>query len=154
MENELLAFVRAFVPETEDEEAKALLGKANSFLDTFNWAKVPRKFWIGECIQGVLGLFLVQLIGADREVDSYIWVVVGDLPPSYLSSRYARSPRAAMGAYISEMEAWVDAVENGSPTVDLIPVDGQPTHENAMALKSRLEFLDQKILPFVPGNDC
>jgi hypothetical protein len=154
MGNELLAFVREVVPESEGEEAKALLEKANSSLDTFSWAKVPRKFWIGECVQGVLGLFLVQLVGADREVDPYIWVVVGDLPPAYLSSKFVHSPREAVNAYIAEMEAWVDAVEKDKPTQGLIPVDGEPTHENAMALKSRLEFLDQKILPFVPGNDC
>ena len=93
MGNELLAFVKEFIPESEPEEVKDLVGKANSFLDTFRWAKIPRKYWIGECIPGVLGLFLVELVGADREIDPYIWVVVGDLPPAYLSSLYARSPR-------------------------------------------------------------
>ena len=153
MGNELLAFVREFIPESEPEDVKELVEKANSFLDTFSWAKIPRKYWIGECIPGVLGLFLVELVGADPEIDPYIWVVVGDVPPAYLSTLYARSPRAAVDGYIAEMEAWVDAVENGNPTADLIPVNGEPTEANAEALKSRLEFLDQKILPFLPGLD-
>jgi hypothetical protein len=72
---------------------------------------------------------------------------VGDIPPAYLSSEYARSPKEALEGYLAEMGVWVKAVENGDAVDDLIPVDGAPTMENARALKSRLTFLESEILP-------
>jgi hypothetical protein len=47
------------------------------------------------------------------------------------------------------MDAWVKAVENGEAVEDLIPVSGAPTPEYAKALKSRLSFLQSKILPLL-----
>jgi hypothetical protein len=58
-----------------------------------------------------------------------------------------------LDGYIGEMEAWVEAVENGQTTDDLIPVNAAPTLQNAEALKSRLGFLEREILPDSPGED-
>lgn len=80
-------------------------------------------------------------------------VVVGDLPPAYLSSKYAKSPKDALDGYLGEMQAWVEAVENGRPTEDLIPNNGAPTLPNAKALRSRLKFLAREVLPHLPGLD-
>ncbi len=66
---------------------------------------------------------------------------------------YARSPRSALDGYIGEMEAWIEAAENGRPTDELIPVNAAPTLQNAEALKSRLAFLENRILLELPGKD-
>jgi hypothetical protein len=119
MENEVLAHVRPYNSEKEECGCDALLLSANEFLDAFQWAKRTGRVWVSECIPGVVGLFLFELDPPGPNVDKYIWVVVGDLPPAYLSPVYARSPRAALDGYIGEMELWVDAVENGRSTDDL-----------------------------------
>ncbi len=153
MDAELEAQVRPFVPGTEEEGCDALLTKSNEFLDAFRWARRTGKVWVGDCVPGVWGLFLVELDPPTPEIDQCVWTIVGDLPPAYISTVYAKSPRAALDGYIGEMEAWVDAVENGKPMDDLIPVNSAPTPANAKALKSRLAFLEREILPYLPGKD-
>jgi hypothetical protein len=153
MENELLAHVRPYSADQEEPGCDVLIAKANEFLDAFGWAKRTGRIWVGECVPGIIGLFLLELDPPGPQVDQYVWVVVGDLPPAYISSSYARSPRAALDGYIGEMEAWVEAVENGQTTDDLIPVNAAPTLQNAEALKSRLGFLEREILPDSPGED-
>jgi hypothetical protein len=152
MNSKILRHVRPFVPRQEEEGCAELVEKANTFLDEFKWAVDRKNLWIADCIPGVLGIFLVELDPHGRDVDQYIWVVVGDLPPAYLSSKYADTPKDALDGYMGEMLAWVEAVENGESTDDLIPNNGAPTLANARALRSRLEFLGREVLPHLPGR--
>lgn len=127
--------------------------RSRGLLDAFEWAKRTGRAWVGKCIPGALGLFLLELDPPGPQVDRYVWIVVVDLPPACLSSVYARSPRSALDGYIGEMEAWIEAVENRRPTDELIPVNAAPTLQNAEALKSRLAFLEREILVELPGKD-
>jgi hypothetical protein len=129
--------LRSAEPGTDD-----LVSRMNVFLSGFSWAKQTGNVWVARSIPGVFGLFLVELDAVGADVDRYVWVAVGDIPPAYLSSEYAASPREALEGYLAEMGAWVKAVENGHAVDDRIPVDGAPTQENAEALKSRLLFLE------------
>jgi hypothetical protein len=119
----------------------------NVFLSESSWAKQTGNVWVARSIPGVFGLFLVELNAVSANVDRYIWVAVGDIPPAYISTVYAASPKEAIEGYLAEMGAWVKAVEDGDAVDDLIPVNGAPTKENAEALKSRLSFLESEILP-------
>lgn len=152
MENELFLHVRPFVLQNEEEGCSDLVDRANTYLDSFSWAGGRKKLWIADCIPGVIGIFLVELDPRGRNIDRCIWVVVGDLPPAYLSSVYAKSPWDALDGYLGEMRAWVEAVENNQSTDGLIPVNASPTPENVHALKSKLEFLAREVLPHLPGQ--
>jgi hypothetical protein len=121
----------------------------NTFLGGFSWARQTGNVWTALLIPGVFGLFLVELDPGSADVDRYIWVAVGDIPPAYISTEYALSPGEALEGYLAEMCAWVKAVENGESVDDLIPVNGAPTMDNAKALKSRLSFLESEILPML-----
>lgn len=149
MNPNILNTVRRFEPSLEEQGASALVESAERFLDGFRWAKRTGAIWVGECVPGVLGLFLVELDPPEPDIDKLIWVVVGDVPPAYISSVYAQTPREALVAYVAEMEAWVEAVEHGQSVDDLIPVNGVPTIENAEALKIRLGLIGREILPFL-----
>jgi len=153
MKKNVLDHVRRFVPQDEEEGCDQLFDKANVFLDSFAWASNRKNLWVADCIPGVLGIFLVELDPQGRDIDQYIWVVVGDLPPAYLSSEYAKSPKDALDGYMGEMLAWVEAVEKGEPTDELIPNNGAPTLANAKTLRSRLEFLGREILPHLQGEE-
>ncbi len=142
--------LRPVTPGSGDE-CSDLLSTALDFLAGFEWAKLTGHVWKAECIPGVIGIFLVELDPQGQDIDPQIWVVVGDLPPAYLSPVYAKSPKGALAGYIAEMEAWVDAVETGKPVDDLIPVNGAETMANAAALRSRLHFLEREILPTLAG---
>jgi hypothetical protein len=153
MMNKMLRHVRPLAQHDEEEGCGSLVDKATAFLGGFAWANNRKNLWVADCIPGVLGIFLVELDPQGQDVDQYIWVVVGDLPPAYLSSEYAKSPKDALDGYMGEMLAWVEAVEKGEPTDELIPNNGAPTLANARALRSRLEFLGREVLPHLQGEE-
>ena len=139
--------IRALDLRFEEPGTEDLVSKMNAFLGTFSWAKQTGNMWVGLSIPQVIGLYLVELDAVSDDIDRYVWVTVGDIPPAYISSGYAASPRKALQGYLAETEAWVNAVEKGEAIDELIPVNGAPTKDNAKALKSRLSFLEESILP-------
>ncbi len=150
MDIALIAKLRPIAECAAEAGCQAFLSEANGFLNTFRWAKRTGKAWVADCVPGVWALFLFELDAAAPDVGKYIWTVVGDLPPAYISTVYAKSPRAALDGYIGEMQAWIDAVENGQPVDDLIPVNAAPTLANAESLGSRLDFLRREMFPRLP----
>lgn len=123
------------------------MDQANEFLDTFSWARDRKNIWLAYFVPTVIGIFLVELDPQGRDIDQFIWVIVGDIPPAYLSPVYAKSPKDALDGYMGEMDAWADAVEKGESTEDLIPVNGAPTMANVEMLRGRIEFLAREISP-------
>jgi hypothetical protein len=133
--------------DAEDTQAlKALATKATDFLSSFRWCTSVVESFVGLAVAGVIGVFLFRIRPAEPDVDEWLWVVVGDVPPAYLVVDDAPSPTAALEAYISEMQQWVDAVKAGAPTDELIPVNVPATREFADMLESRLQFLQQRVL--------
>lgn len=59
----------------------------------------------------------------------WIWVIVGDLPPAYITTENNANPACALDGYITEMKEWVEAVRMGKPTSERIPVNAPPTFE-------------------------
>jgi hypothetical protein len=95
----------------------------------------------------VVAVFLFRIVPKQEGVDEWLWVVVGDLPSAYLVTDDNPTPASALEAYVAEMSAWVDAVENGRPVADLIPVNVPPTRENSQQLRNRLTFLSANVIP-------
>jgi hypothetical protein len=139
--------VRTLDLASEEPGTGGLVSSMDAFLSGFSWERRTGNVWVGESIPGVFGLFLVELDPASGDIGRYIWVIVGDVPPAYISSEFAKSPKEAVEVYVAEMAAWVEAVEEGEPVDKLIPVNGDPIPANAAALKSRLSFIRTWILP-------
>lgn len=97
-------------------------------------------------IAGVIGVFLVTIEPTDPDIDNELWVVFVDLPPAYFVTDYICDWQEALNVYVYEMNFWVEAVRSGSPLEDIIPVNGQPSLENADALEKRLTFIKNEIL--------
>jgi hypothetical protein len=66
IENELLANVRPYSSNQEESGCDGLIAKADEFLDAIEWAKRTGRIWVGKCIPGVWGPFLLR----DGRVDS------------------------------------------------------------------------------------
>lgn len=134
----------------EDEEEttglKELLDEATAYLNRFRFHRGIRNAYLGIGIAKILGVFLFEIIPAREEVDDKVWVIVGDLPPAYITAEDASNPATALDSYIGAMEDWVEAAKAGRSVEELIPVNVPPTPENAAQLESRLRFLDEKIL--------
>jgi hypothetical protein len=118
---------------------------ASRFMQSQKWCRSIEAGYVGVVHPGIIGVFLFQMSPSSIDIDRWIWVIVGDLPPAYIASDDCPDPAAALDGYIGEMDEWVDAVENGRPVDELIPVNVPATKENALKLKKRLDFLHQRI---------
>lgn len=132
--------------EQETTELKEMLREASTYLESFRWCRAIKAAYMGIGIAGVVGVFLFRIQPAEPEVDEWVWVIGGDLPPAYITVEDAPNPACALDAYIGAMEEWVKAAKAGRSSEDIIPVNVPATQENAEQLESRLRFLDREIL--------
>jgi len=126
---------------------REMFREAKEYLEAFHWCGGIKDSFFGLGVGGIVGVFLFNIVPAAQGVDDWVWVIVGDLPPAYITVDNAHNPARALDGYMGEMAAWAEAAMNGLSVDDLIPVNVPPTRENALALRSRLEFLDEMILP-------
>jgi hypothetical protein len=85
---------------------------------------------------------------ARENVDEFIWAIVGDIPPLYITIEDAPNPACALDGYIGAMDEWIEAALNGKPIDGLPPVNAKPTLKNAANLKRRLDYIDKEILSY------
>lgn len=134
--------------DEETEGLNQLCDAAQAFIGSFRRHGEITRILFGLGIADVVGVFLVELAPASPDIDSLLWVVVGDVPPAYLVTDGTPEPDLALEAYIREMRRWVDAVKAGRDPADVIPVNAPPTVENAIDLERRLSFLETEIIPW------
>jgi hypothetical protein len=123
-----------------------MLKEATDYLDSFKWCRQIVESYVGIAVPGVVAVFLSRIIPNQPDVDEWLWLIVGDLPPAYITTEDAPNPATALDAYIGAMEKWVDAARSGKPVDGLIPVNVPPTKEYADMLAKRLRLLDAEIL--------
>ena len=127
---------------------QALAEQASNYVRSFRWCPPIEQLLLAFGVGGVLGLFLVRferpIGGAD---DRELWIVVGDLPSAYFVTDDAESPAEALETYCELMEDWADQVLSGAGVSGSFPVAAEPTTEHAEMLKSRLEFIREKLIP-------
>jgi hypothetical protein len=125
---------------------QGMLEEARSFLLGHRWCGRIAESYFGLGVGGIVAVFLFRIIPVEKQVDEYLWVVVGDLPPLYITTDDAPNAACALDGYVGAMEEWVNAARRGESVQGLAPVSAKPTREMAEQLKSRLEFIDKEIL--------
>lgn len=120
--------------------------EAVNFIRSFAWSGDLLALYDGYQEPDIIGVFLVHLRPAAAEVDEWLWIIVGDLPPAYLVTDDSPTWQQAVAGYIDEMQRWVDAAKTGASVDDLIPVNTPPTAEYAAMLESRLRTLRETLL--------
>ncbi len=124
-----------------------MLHEASQFILSFRWCGAIQESYLGIGIGGVLAVFLFRILPIEAGVDEWLWAIVGDLPPAYLVTDNAPNAACALEGYVEEMARWAQAAKRGKAVADLIPVNVPPTPENAIELRSRLDFIEKEILP-------
>jgi hypothetical protein len=135
--------------ESTGKDLQAIAGmhnEARSFLERFTWCKAILDEYLGMAYPGIVGVFLFRISPARQDVDEWVWVIVGDIPSAYITCEDSPNPASALDAYIGAMNEWVAAASSGGPVDKLIPVNVEPSRENAERLKLRLKFIDDEIL--------
>ncbi len=127
-------------------ELSRYLRDATEYLLYYDWCKEILEEYVGLFVGGVLGVFLFRIAPARADVDDWLWVIVGDLPPAYLTCDQCPNPASALDGYIGAMSDWVEAASQGKSVAELIPVNVPATPENAELLRKRLKLLDERVL--------
>lgn len=130
----------------ERDDIEEFHQSARAFLESFAWSGSVAEAFVGMVFPGIVGVFLFRQEGARADVDEWLWVVVGDLPPAYLVLDCSPNAATALKSYIFEMRKWVEAVRTGQSLEAVIPVNVPPSQEYAESLASRLEFLEEHVL--------
>ena len=142
----------------KDEEELRLLRQmaqeAQQYLQSFSWCTEIREGYFGGGFGGIVAVFLFRISPARVEVDEWLWVVVGDLPPAYLVTDVSKTPSQALASYVREMSRWIQVIKWGRRFEDVITVNLAPTWENAVALEDRLKIISEAIVPAFEARDA
>jgi hypothetical protein len=135
----------------DDEEDTKLLQAmahyAREYLQSFAWCMSIRDAYFGDGVGAVVAVFLFHIEPSSPDVDEWLWVIVGDIPPAYLVIDDNTTPSLALQGYINEMSKWVKQAKSGKSTAKAIPVNKPATKENALLLEGRLKTIEEIILP-------
>ena len=147
--------VRAERMAGEDEEdtelLKQMLEEAKNYILSFSWCETILGSYFAGGVGKVFAIFLFNISPAHPEVDSWMWIVVGDVPPAYLPLGDCRTSREVFDTYIAGMKRWVELARDGreaAPEDHVPPVNVPPTPEWAESLDGRLRSLRQLLQPF------
>jgi hypothetical protein len=110
-----------FLADDSAADLRALLAEARIYLLYYDWCADILDQYIGIFIDGIVGIYLFRIVPGRPEVDDWIWVVVGDLPPDYLTVDQCPNPASALDGYIGAMNAWVAAASAGESVAQLTP---------------------------------
>ena len=138
---------------SETREILALATRAAHYLRGHSWCLGIQQQFTAVAFPRIVGLFLFQIVPSSKDVDEWLWVLAGDLPPAYLVTDDAPDPQSAIELYRDLMQQWVDAVLAGQPTDDLISVNVAPTRDYAEMLRSRLGLIDKLIIPWLRNEE-
>lgn len=144
--SKVVEWSKYFKAQKDDvEEMESMYQEAREFLEFYDWCLEIQESYVGLLYPGIVAVFLFKIV-PEKDVDEWIWVIVGDLPSAYLTTDVCPNPATALDGYIGAMLEWVEAAQSGKSVADLIPVNVPATKENGDMLKTRLDFLDEKIL--------
>lgn len=144
----------------DDEEDTKLLRNmavaADEYIRSFAWCRtVSRSFFVGG-VGEIFAIFLFDIAPARPEIDRWIWIVIGDIPPAYLPLADARSPIEVFNTYVQGMMKWVQLArqgKQGTPEDGVPPVNVPATPERAETLERRLHLLQFSVKPFFEDED-
>jgi len=134
----------------DDEDTKLLrvmAAGADNFLRCFPWCKGIREAYYGDGYGGIVAVFLFRIEPSRTDVDEWLWVVFGDVPPAYLVTDSCKTPSQALEGYIGEISKWVVLAKEGRSSKDVIPVYVPATPENVADVENRVDFLRKVIVP-------
>jgi hypothetical protein len=140
----------------DDEQDTALLrtmaGEAMRYIRSFSWCKNVLDSYFGGGVGGIFAVFLFHIRPSRPDVDPWIWIVVGDIPPAYLPLCDCELPADVFRTYIRGMRRWVEFAREGRPdkppAADIPPVNVPPTPEWAEKLDQKLQGLIFLVEPF------
>ncbi len=128
-------------PEEEVALIQNDMREATSYLESQNWCLEIQDVYYGIGVPKCFCAFLFHIRPSCPEIEEYLWVVTGDLPPLYLVTEAASTPAMALYAYTEVMKLWAESAVAQEFRDDLPPVAAPFTAENGALLQTRLAFI-------------
>jgi hypothetical protein len=131
-----LDFVPAAGIVGDDQEDTILLRKmsenAERYISSFSWCEDILESYFGGGVGGIFTVFFFHIRTSRSDVDPWMWVIVGDIPPAYLPFADCKTPADVFRTYIHGMTKWVELArkgQTGTPDQGVPPVDVPATPE-------------------------
>jgi hypothetical protein len=138
----------------DDELDTGLLNEmaqdATRYISQFTWCEEVLETYFGGGVGGIFAIFFFHIRPSCPEVDSWIWIMIGDIPPAYLPLGDCNSPEEAFEIYMDGMSKWVEFARNGQTGTahqGVPPVNMPATPEWAERLQQKLDGLTAAVKP-------
>jgi hypothetical protein len=138
----------------DDEQDTVLLrnvaDEAKQYISTFEWCDAVLDSYFGGGVGGIFAVFFFHIRSNRPEVDPWIWIVVGDIPPAYLPIADCKSPGEVFRTYVDGMSRWVELArkgQRGTAEQGVPPLNVPATPEWAEKLNQKLNGLTFAIKP-------
>jgi hypothetical protein len=139
----------------EDEQDTVLLRKmsddAQQYISSFSWCEAVLNSYFGGGVGGIFAVFLFHIRTHRKDVDPWIWIVIGDIPSAYLPITDCESPADVFKNYIRGMTRWIELArkgQNGTPEEGVPPVNIPATPEWAERLDQKIQGLNFVVKAF------
>lgn len=138
----------------DDEQDTVLLRKmahdAERYICSFPWCGAVLKSYLGGGVGGIFAVFFFHIRPSRPDVEPWIWIIVGDIPPAYLPLSDCKSPAEVFRTYIRGMTNWVELARKGltgTPAQGVPPVNVPATPEWAEKINQKLYGLTIAVKP-------
>ncbi len=127
--------------EIDTDLLREMAKDALSYVSSFTWCEEVLDSYFGGGFGGIFAIFFLHIRPSRPEVDSWIWIMLGDVPPAYLPFTDCTSPSEAFRLYLTGMSNWVEMAREGrtgTPDEGVPPVNVPATPEWAERLNQKL----------------
>jgi hypothetical protein len=135
---------------------RAMADEAKRYISSFSWCKEVLDSYFGGGVGGIFAVFFFHVRSSRPDVEPWIWIIVGDIPPAYLPLTDCRTPAEVFRTYMRGMSNWVELARNsqkGTPEQGVPPVNVPATPEWAERINQKLYGLTLAVKPFFEGKD-
>ena len=128
------------------EEVLIEFENAKNYLFSFKWCKEIKNTSLYFNLGSKLCIFLFEIENTSRVDDSYLWVLVGDIPSMYLDINNTKTVREVLEDYVALGEDWIKNIKLGKSINNCYPFQAEPTKEMATLLENRTNFIKKTLL--------
>lgn len=137
-----MAQLERVLEQDEYSRIDADLREAAFYMKSREWCAEIVDTCFGLGVGNVFCVFLFHIRPSRPDIEEYLWVVVGDIPPLYLVTESASTPAMALSCYAEIMMTWAEAAISQNRQEGLPPVAAPFTVENGNSLRRRLNFIE------------
>jgi hypothetical protein len=138
--------------EVDTELLRKMAEYSTEYISLFSWCDAILESYFAGGVGGIFAVFFFHIKPSRPEIDPWIWIMGGDVPPAYLPLSDCTSAGEAFELYLDGMRKWVEYArkgQNGNEDPGVPPVNVPATPEWAEELSKRLDALERSVRPFL-----